>query len=140
MFAQRADEIIRESISFINESADLADESFPAGSFRLRFYIVLIVGVGHGLLVGNNTRFGHGTDEHAMGIKIDVVLYLEGEEGIDVLGKEDKSVIGIQFVYPSNLSTARPVWNPKRLNTSKGASTDRQFTFITPVCLMTWWE
>ena len=37
----------------------------------------------------------------------------------------------------ANLSVFLPLWKPKFSKTEKGASTERQFTFIIPVCLMT---
>ena len=43
-------------------------------------------------------------------------------------------------LHPSNLSTFLPLWKPKFWNTLNGASVDRQFTFIIPVCLIIWWE
>ena len=41
---------------------------------------------------------------------------------------------------PANLSTVLPLWNPKVWKMSNGASVDRQFRFMIPVCLITWWE
>ena len=40
---------------------------------------------------------------------------------------------GVQL---ANLSTALPLWKPNVSKTENGASTDRQLTFIIPVCLM----
>ena len=51
MLAERADEIIRKSISLIHISANLAYKAFLSACIRFRFYIVLIVGVGYGIPV-----------------------------------------------------------------------------------------
>ena len=51
MFAQRADEVIRELVTFVDVAAYFADEAFFAIGFWLRFYIFLIIGVAHCLLV-----------------------------------------------------------------------------------------
>jgi putative aldouronate transport system permease protein len=42
--------------------------------------------------------------------------------------------------YRIFFSIVLPLLKPKLSNTLKGASTERQLTFIMPVCLMTWWE
>ncbi len=56
MFAQRADDIFRKFIAFIDVSADFAYPAFFAFGLWLWFYIFLIVGVSHGLLIVHDTR------------------------------------------------------------------------------------
>ena len=43
VFAERADEVIRKYISFIDISADLADKAFLSFCVRFRLYVVLII-------------------------------------------------------------------------------------------------
>ena len=57
MFAQRADEVIRELVTFVDVAAYFADEAFFAISFWLRFYIFLIVGVSHGVKIVHDAGF-----------------------------------------------------------------------------------
>ena len=70
MFAQRADEVIRELVTFVDVAAYFADEAFFAIGFWLRFYIFLIVGVSHGVKIVHDAGFGDAADEHSMGTKV----------------------------------------------------------------------
>ena len=70
MFAQRADEVIRELVTFVDVAAYFADEAFFAIGFWLRFYIFLIVGVSHGVKIVHDAGFGDTADEHSMGTKV----------------------------------------------------------------------
>ena len=94
MFAQRADEVIRELVTFVDVAAYFADEAFFAIGFWLRFYIFLIVGVSHGVKIVHDAGFGDTADEHAMGSEVNILLYLEGHECVDVFVQEYKSVAG----------------------------------------------
>ena len=51
MLAQRADIIFGKLFAFVDIAADLADIAFLFG-FGLGFHIFLVVGVGHGLQIG----------------------------------------------------------------------------------------
>ena len=93
MLTERAYDIVRKLIAFIDISADLTYITLLAFRFRLRLNVLLVVCVGHGLLVREHSRLGHGADEHTMCIKIDIVLDLQGHEGVDVTVEEDQSVI-----------------------------------------------
>ena len=62
MFAQRADVVFRKLIAFVDISADFAYKAFLSFCLWLRFYIVLVVGVGHGLLVTHDAGFGDSSD------------------------------------------------------------------------------
>ena len=53
------------------------------------------------------------------------------------LGRNTRPLSERSTSIPSNLFTVLPDLKPKDSNTEKGASTDRQFTFIFPVCLIT---
>ena len=105
MFAQWADDIFRKFIAFIDISADFAYPAFFAFSLWLRFYVFLVVGVSHGILIAHNTGLCDAADEHSVSAKIYVLL---------------------------------PDWNPNCSKTENGASVDRQFTFMIPVCWITW--
>ena len=138
MFAQRADEVIRELVTFVDVAAYFADEAFFAIGFWLRFYIFLIVGVSHGVKIVHNAGFGDAADEHSMGTKVYILFNLQRHKCINIFVQEYQSII--RTVDLLTLSTLRPVWKPNCWNTENGASTDRQFTLRTPVCLITWWE
>lgn len=142
VFAERADEIFRKLITFVNISAHLAYEAFLAFRCRLRFYIVLIVVVGHGLDFGDHAGLGNAADEHSVGVHVNVLLYFQRHEGVNVFWQESKSVVRVQRLDASTckLITVLPLWNPKVWKMSNGASVDRQFRFMIPVCLITWWE
>lgn len=77
VFAQRADDIFRKFISFIDISADFAHESFLAVCFRLRFYVLLVVGVGHSILIAHDAGFSDAADKHAVGAQINILLYFQ---------------------------------------------------------------
>ena len=96
MFAERADEIFRKLITFVNISAHLAYEAFLAFRCRLRFYIVLIVVVGHGLDFGDHAGLGNAADEHSVGVHVNVLLYFQRHEGVNVFWQESKSVVRVQ--------------------------------------------
>ena len=76
MFAQRADEVIRELVTFVDVAAYFADEAFFAIGFWLRFYIFLIVGVSHGVKIVHDAGFGDAADEHSMGTKVYILFNL----------------------------------------------------------------
>ena len=94
MFAQRADDVFREFVAFVDVAADFADKAFLSFGLRFWFDVVLVVGVGHGLLVAHDTGFGDTANEHAMGSEVNILLYLEGHECVDVFVQEYKSVAG----------------------------------------------
>ena len=96
MLAEGADEILGERIAFIDVAADLADVSLFALGFGLRLHVVLIIGVGHGLLVGKHSRFRYGADEHTVRVEIDVLFNLEGHERVDISGEEYETVVGTE--------------------------------------------
>ena len=94
MLAERADEIRREFIAFIDIAADFADPAFLLRGGLLRLDVVLIVGIGHGVEVGKRLGFRHAADEHAVGAEIDVVFDFQGIERIAVVGKDGQAVGG----------------------------------------------
>ena len=98
MFAQGADEIFRQGIALVNITADFADEALLAFGFRLRLYICVVVGVGHGFAVREHAGLGDGADEHTVCLKIHILFHLEGEERVDISGQEHQAVIGAQEV------------------------------------------
>ena len=86
MLAQRADVVLGKLVALVNEAADLADVAFLACGLGLGLDVVLIVGVGHCLLLGDDARLNDGADEHSVRSQIDIVLNLEREERVE-LGK-----------------------------------------------------
>ena len=84
MFAQRADDIFRKFIAFVDISADFAYPAFFAFSLWLRFYVFLVVGVSHGILIAHNTGLCDAADEHSVSAKIYVVFHFQGHESIDI--------------------------------------------------------
>ena len=76
MLAQRADNIIRQSISLIDIAAYLAHKALLAICLRLRLYIVLLIGVGHGLPIAHHPCFCYGADKHTVSIQIHILIYL----------------------------------------------------------------
>ena len=59
MLAQRTDEVIGEFIAFVDVTAYLTYPALLAFCLGLRLNLVLIVGVGHGLLIGHDSGLGH---------------------------------------------------------------------------------
>ena len=94
MLAERTDEIIRQFIAFINVSTDLADKSFLSFCLRSGLYIVLVIGVCHGLTVVHNTCLCNGTDEHAVRIQINILVYLQRNDSVDIFWQDDQPVVG----------------------------------------------
>ena len=77
MLAQRANDVFRKFIAFVDIAADFADKTFFTFCFRLRFYILLIVRISNGILITHNTRFCNAADEHSMRTKVDILFYLQ---------------------------------------------------------------
>ena len=94
VFAQWADDVFREFVAFINVAADFADKAFLSFGLWFWFDIVLVVGVGHGLLVAHDAGFGDAADEHAVGSEVNVLLYFERHECVDIFIQEYKPVAG----------------------------------------------
>ena len=139
MFAQRADEVIRELVTFVDVAAYFADEAFFAIGFWLRFYIFLIVGVSHGVKIVHDAGFGDAADEHSMGTKVYILFNLQRHKCINIFVQEYQSIIGTvdlltcKFIYAaSGLETKLLEYRERCIY--------RQFTLRTPVCLITWWE
>ena len=76
MLAQRTDEVIGEFIAFVDVTAYLAYPALLAFGLGLRLNLILIIGIGHGLLIGHDSGLGHFTYKHAVGIKVHILLYL----------------------------------------------------------------
>ena len=75
MLADRTDEICGKFIAFIDVAAYLAYKAFLFGCFWFRFYIVLIVVVGHGFSGRDHTGFIDAADEHGVGSEVFHSLY-----------------------------------------------------------------
>ena len=108
MFAQRADEVIRELVTFVDVAAYFADEAFFAIGFWLRFYIFLIVGVSHGVKIVHDAGFGDAADEHSMGTKVYILFNLQRHKCINIFVQEYQSIIGTvdlltcKFIYAAS--------------------------------------
>ena len=95
MFAQWADDIFRKFIAFINISANFADKAFFAFSLWLWFYMFLIVGVSHGLLIVHDTGLCDAADEHSVSTKIYVIFHFQRHESIDIFVQEYQSIVRV---------------------------------------------
>ena len=84
MLAQRADDIFRKFIAFIDVSADFAYPAFFALGLWLWLYMFLVVGVSHGILIAHDTGLCDAADEHPVSAEIHIVFYLQGHESIDI--------------------------------------------------------
>ena len=93
MFAERADEVIRKYISFIDISADLADKAFLSFCVRFRLYVVLIICVSHCLFIIHYAGLCHGTDKHAVCVQVNILLNLKRDGSIDVFRQDDQAVV-----------------------------------------------
>jgi hypothetical protein len=96
VLAKRTDEVLGELVALIHISANFADIAFFLGRLRLGLDVILIVGVGHGFFLGDDSCFGDSADEHAVCVKVNVLLYLQGHEGVDIAGKEYHAVVSAQ--------------------------------------------
>lgn len=96
MLAERANDIVRKLVAFVDISADYAYISLLALSLRFWFYIALVIIVRHSLHVGDYAGFRDGTDEHSVCIQIYILLNLQGHERVDISWKEYQPVIGTQ--------------------------------------------
>ena len=76
MLTQRADEIIREHIPFIDVTADFAYKTLLAFGLGLGLNIVLVIGVGHGILVAHDAGLSDRTDKHAVRAEIHILFHL----------------------------------------------------------------
>ena len=94
MLAQRADDILRKLVTFVDISADLADKALFAFCFRLRFYVLLIIGIAHGFPIAHDAGFGNAADEHTMGTQVYILLHLQGHKCVDILIQEYQSISG----------------------------------------------
>ena len=95
MFAQWADDIFRKFIAFIDISADFAYPAFFAFSLWLWFYMFLIVGVSHGLLIVHDTGLCDAADEHSVSTKIYVIFHFQRHESIDIFVQEYQSIVRV---------------------------------------------
>ena len=93
MLAERAYDIVRQFVAFIDVTAYYAYITLLAFGVRLRLHVALIIVVGHGLYVGDHAGFCNGTDEHAVRVQIYILLYLQRHKGIDVSWQEYQSVV-----------------------------------------------
>ena len=112
VLAQGAHDVVGKGIALVDPAADLTYEALLAFGIGLGLYMILVVGVGHGLLVGDHTGLGYSTDEHAVGIQIHIAVYLQTHEGIDVSGEETQTVVTAQL-----LNTGELVCRPSALET-----------------------
>ena len=103
VLAQRADDVLRQGVTLVDPAADLAHEAFLSGGFRLGLYIVLIIGVAHGLVAAEDSCLGNGADEHTVGAKIHILLHLQAHKGVDMLGQEAQTIVGAERRHTGKL-------------------------------------
>ena len=96
MFTEGADKVIGKLLSLVDVSTDLANVALLTLGGRLRLDVCMVVRVGHSLAIRDNPRFRNGADEHTVCIKINVLLDLQGHEGIDIARQEHKTVVRAQ--------------------------------------------
>ena len=89
-----ADEVVGQGVPLVDVAADLAHEALLPLGLGLGLHVLLVVGVGHGGLVADDPGLGHGADEHAVGAQVHILLHLQGQEGVDILGEEGQAVVG----------------------------------------------
>ena len=93
MFAQWADEIIRQCVSLINIAADLAHKPLLPFCLGLWFHIFLIIRVCHGRLIAEHTGLCYTANKHSMRVQIHILFYFEGHHRIDIPIQNDKAVV-----------------------------------------------
>src|SRR5699024_11524663 len=84
VLAQRTDKVLGEGVALVDIAADLAHKALLLG-LGLGLYVLLVVGVGHGLQGGEVHALGHVADEHDVGLKIQPLNHLAGDVGVGVL-------------------------------------------------------
>ena len=102
VFTQRAFEIGWEGVTFVDIAADLADPATFAvfgflGRLWFGFYVLLIVVVSHGRLVGKNLGIEHIGDKHRMCAKVDALGDATGQIGVGVFRDIEHMVDGSVF-------------------------------------------
>ena len=120
MLAKRANVIVGQGIALIYVAAHLAHKAFFALGFGPGLYVVLVVGVGHRFLIGNNTCFTYRANKHTVGVKVKILLYLQGHKGVYVAGQEYKTVIAAQRLAIGKLIGGSAACKAKPFKHSKG--------------------
>ena len=108
MLAERADEIIRKGLALIDIAAHCADPALLALCLWFRLDVVLIIGIGHGLLIGHHAGFRHLADEHAVRPEIHVGLHLQRHHRVDVPRQEGQPVVCAQHLHALELVHGTP--------------------------------
>lgn len=104
----------------------------------LWLYMFLVVGVSHGILIAHDTGLCDAADEHSVSAEIHIVFYLQGHESIDIFVQEYQAVVGVVYFLSGKFIGVSAGLEAELLKTENGASVDRQFTFMIPVCWITW--
>ena len=105
MLADGAYKICRKFIPLVDISAYLTYKALLFFCLWLRFYMLLIVIVSHGLFSGDHSCLGDAADEHGMGSKILHGFHIQGHESVDELGQIGNTVTGtkqwpcFKFIY-----------------------------------------
>ena len=103
MIAKRAYKILRQLVPFINVAAHLAHPALFALGLGLGLYVLLVVGVGHGLHMGDHPGLGYRADEHAVGVQVHILLHLQRHEGVDELGQKRQPIVRAQNLLAREL-------------------------------------
>ena len=82
--------------------------------------MLLVIGVGHGFLIGEHPGLGHGADEHAVGIQIHIPLHLEGHHGVNIPPQESQPVIRAQHAFPGEFIHAASALEAEALKHAEG--------------------
>ena len=59
MFAQRANKVLRQFVALIDVAAHFANKSLLALCLWLGLYIILVIGISHGILIAHHPRLCH---------------------------------------------------------------------------------
>ena len=94
MLTPGANKVSGKVFAFVDVAADLTDVAFFIICFGFGFDITVVVGVGHAFFFGNNLSFGDTADEHTVGADIHVLLYLKGEESVNIAGQNHQTIGG----------------------------------------------
>ena len=119
VLAQGADQVVGQGFSLIDPAADLADKTLLACGIRCGLDVALVIGVGHGLLVGDHPCFGHRANEHSVGAQVHIAFHLQAHKGVDMPREEAQTVIGPELVDPLKFIRAAAALEAKILEHAK---------------------
>ena len=121
VLAEGADEVLGELVALVDVTADLADVALLAVRFGLGLNVCVVIDVGHGLLIREDSRLAYRADEHSVCVKVNVLLDLERHKGIDISGKHNETVIRAQGSAIRELINVSSADKSERLEYAEGS-------------------